>query len=208
MADKHTYKQLGANELCPCGSGKTYIECCLDGNVRWLIDENNAYVKMQNFNGVTGQENTPTEEIPLLKIDVNGGKIVYSKNSHLSRFASFPPDMLKMCLSVIEVEKAQSFMEAFSKYIDTTGYEENCDDNADANTLADGSYVLMMISVNAETGEPLGMGGHRISSMLSESSLLTLIGALEEIKTDLTLCLTVNCLMNGMMGAVDYGEKE
>jgi hypothetical protein len=209
MSEKPVYRQIGAQEKCPCGSGKTYIDCCLDGKTRWLVDDDGNYVKMQNFKGNPDIDKVPSEEIPLLRLDVSNGSLTYAKNSHLSRLASFPPDMLKMSLSVLEVEKNQAMMEAFGKYLNRTQFFESSeDDQPDRDSIPDGSYILVMISVNSETGSPLGMGGQRISNMLSESSLYTLIGALEEIKTDINLCLMVNCLMNGMIGSVDYGEEE
>ena len=205
MPDKHLYKQLGANEKCPCGSGKTYLECCLDGNVRWMVDEAGTLIKMQNLKRDLKEDKVSVEEYPILRLVVEKGRMSYAKNSHISRLSSFSPDILKMILSVIEVEKVKTQMETFVKYMEHSSDEWIGGEEKDE--VPDGSYTLLMVNLDADTGEPLGMGGRHMSEELSEASLLTMIGALEEIKTDIILCLTVNCLMNGMINAVDYGGE-
>lgn len=207
MPEQHAYHQVAAHDNCPCGSGKKYIDCCLDSNVRWVKDEKGEFLRMQNFKGAPPptDEEVEVEEMPLLKLDIVKGKCTYTKNSRMSRLSSFPPDMLKMAVSVIEVEKTQVLMEAFGKFLERT-HEGMAEEEADKDRLEDGSYVLLMVTLDADSGRPLGIGGRRVSSSMSEASLLMLIGALEEIKTDVSLCLTVNAVINGMMGSVDYDE--
>jgi hypothetical protein len=209
MSESRSYHQVGAHEKCPCGSGKNYIDCCLDSNVRWVKDDKGEYVRMQNFKGSPPptDEDAEVEEMPLLKLDIVKGKYTYTKNSRMSRLSSFPPDMLKMAISVIEVEKTQVIMEAFGKFLERT-HEGMSEEEADADRIEDGSYVLLLVTLDADSGRPLGIGGRRVSSMMSEASLLMLIGALEEIKTDMSLCLNVNAVINGMMGSVDYDEGD
>jgi len=207
--ESESYSPVGANDDCPCGSGKKYIVCCLDSNDRWVKSDSGAFVRLKKFKGAAPylSEETKVEEIPLLRIEVKNGKCKYEKNGRMSRLSSFPPDLLKMAISVIEVEKTQAVMEAFGKFLERTN-EGVSDDEADADHLEDGSYVLLMVGIDENTGQPLGIGGRRISGVLSESSLMTLVGALEEIKTDILMCLTVNCFINGVIGGIDYGEEE
>lgn len=207
MSESHRkYQQIGAQEDCPCGSGKKYIDCCLDGNIRWMVDESGKPFKMQAFKNVSSSA-TMSEDIPLLSVEVKDGNITYSKNSHISRLSGFPPEVLKTTLSVIEVEKMQTVFEAFGKYLQRTHFEDDVEEDTPEEPIPDGEYTLLMVSIDEETGQPLGMGGRRISHLIGESSLMTLIGAYEEIRTDLMLCLTVNCLMNGILGAVDYDDR-
>jgi len=206
MSESHTYRQVGANEDCPCGSGKKHIDCCLDSNNRWVVDEKGTLIRMQTFKGAPLAEESTVEEMTLLRMEVSGGKCTYQKNSHMSRLSSFPPDVLKMAISVIEIEKVQATMEAFSKYLERTQGGIG-DEEADKDRLEDGTYMLLVVSVDEQTGTPVGIGGRRVSEMMSESSLMLFVGALEEIKSEFQLCLTVNSLMNGLIGTIDYGDE-
>jgi hypothetical protein len=200
--EKSAYRQLGAQESCPCGSGEKYIDCCLDKNIRWLINEDGTTIKTQPFGG---PQNNPvnSEDIDILRMTVEGGKISYAKNNQVSHFHTFPSDFLKMMLSVIEVQKSQALLEALNKSL--CSHNDLVEDSSEE--LTDGTYIILLVSVDAETGYPVGIGGRSITNMLSETSLMTLIGAFEEIRTDVMLCLTVNSMMNGMLGAVDSNSN-
>lgn len=208
MSEGRKYRQVSANEKCPCGSGKKYIDCCLDSNVRWVVDEDGVLVRLNNIGATSARSNDDIliEEFPLLRIDVSNGKITYSKNNKISRLSCFPPDVLKMMLSVIEIEKTQAMVEAVLKKQREEEFPVDRGD-FDTDSIQDGTYILLMVAVDSETGNPTGIGGSRVSGMLSESSVLRLVGALEEIKTDILLCLTINAVMNGMIGVMDYDDK-
>jgi len=180
----------------------------LDSSVRWVIDEKGAYVRLQGFKGAPQPPpDGEMEEMPLLRLVVKDGKCTYSKSSQMSRLSGFPPDYLKLMISAMEIEKTQATLESFGKYLERTqdGAE---DEEADSDRIEDGTYVLVMVGLDPESGMPVGVGGRRISESLSESSLMTLIGAYEEMRTDVLLCLIVNCLMNGAVNVVDYNDEE
>ena len=210
MSEKKILQRVGANEPCPCGSGKTHIECCLDSASNWVKDEQGNTILLKSLQRDTpkpSKEEDSVEEIPLLRLNVKDGKFTYTKSVSMSRIAGFPADMIRFMISSIEVEKQQVSMEAFGSYINRSelldiGEDEPEEDLADTDSLGDGTYDLLITAVDGD-GVPQGLGGTRISESLSEESLLGLIGALEEIKTDITLCLIMNCMMNGMMGTVD-----
>lgn len=201
------YRQVGAQDQCPCGSGKKYIDCCLDGNTRWLVGESGETIRMQTFSKDAPQEGE-VEDIPLLRLDVQGGKLAYAKNSHISRLAGFPPESLKMCLSVLEVEKTKALLDCFGMYLERNQGILPGEGDREPACLADGSYVLVMVRVDCASGHPIGMGGRSVSESLDEQQVMSLIGAYEEIKTDISLCLMVNSMMNGIIGSVDYGGEE
>jgi len=206
MSQSHSYKQVGANEDCPCGSGKKHIDCCLDSNNRWVRDEKGIAVRLQSFKGAPpAADEEKMEEIPLLRLDVSEGRLTYQMSNRISRLSSFSPEALKLAISLVEIEKTRAVLECFGKFLERTDQGET-DEEADTDHLEDGSYVILMVGVDEKTRRPVGVGGRRVSHLMSESALMTLIGALEEVKTDLSLCLTVNCLMNGMLGAVDYAS--
>lgn len=212
MGDNRILQRVPASDPCPCGSGKTHIECCLDGPNRWVKDEEGNVILLKSFQRTAPlpatKEDDSVEEIPLLRLKVEDGKLTYTKSVSMSRIAGFPADMIRLMISSIEVEKHQVSMEAFGGYLNRSDkleediLEDKDEDDANYNTLADGTYDLLITAVDVD-GTPLGLGGMRVSESLSEESLLGLIGALEEIKTDITLCLVMNCMMNGMMGTVD-----
>jgi hypothetical protein len=41
----HHLKMVGSSEPCPCGSGQTYLECCLNSSVRYFRDESGAVTR-------------------------------------------------------------------------------------------------------------------------------------------------------------------
>lgn len=201
MSEKKILRAVGAHEPCPCGSGKLHIDCCLDGPNKWVVDEDGNTIQLKSLQkSAPSKEKVDAEEIPLLRLTVENGKLSYTKSVNMSAIAGFPGDMIRLMISSIEVEKQQVSMEAFGMFLERSQYLE--DDEADRDTLEDGVYDLLIVAVDSD-GNPLGLGGRRVSENLSEDSMLGLIGAMEEIKTDLTLCLTMNCIMNGMVGTVD-----
>lgn len=201
MGEKKVLRTVGANEPCPCGSGKLHIDCCLDGPNRWVVDGNGNIIQLKTLQkSEPSGEDVDVEEIPLLRLTVEHGKLSYTKSVSMSAIAGFPADMIRLMISSIEVEKQQVCMEAFGTFLERS--EMLGDEEADRDTLGDGVYDLLIVAVDGD-GNPLGLGGRRVSESLSEDSMLGLIGAMEEIKIDLTLCLTMNCIMNGMMGTVD-----
>lgn len=199
MSEK-SLRGVGANEPCPCGSGKKHIECCLDGPNKWVVDEDGNTIRLKSLHSGPSAEDVPVEKIPLLRLTVEDGRLIYTKSVSMSRIAGFPSDMIRLMISSIEVEKQQTSMETFNAFLERT--QEFDDDVADSDDIEEGVYDLLIVAIDGD-GNPLGLGGQRVSEYLSEESLLGLIGALEEIKTDLMLCLTMNCIMNGMMGTVD-----
>lgn len=203
MSDNRKLRGVGANEPCPCGSGKLHIDCCLDGPNRWVVDEDGNTILLKSLHKQPPpKEEIDVEEIPLLRLTVEGGKLGYTKSVSMSSIAAFPADMIRLMISSIEVEKQQVSMETFRAYLERSQMLGDDDGSADGDTLEDGVYDLLIVAVDVD-GNPRGLGGRRVSESLSEDSMLGLIGALEEIKTDLTLCLTMNCMMNGMMGTMD-----
>jgi hypothetical protein len=44
-SDKPTRKRLGKNELCPCGSGRSYGRCCYDKDFEFVVDDDGNIFK-------------------------------------------------------------------------------------------------------------------------------------------------------------------
>jgi len=180
---------LDGAEVCPCGSGKVYRDCCLRTQVRWFRDASGKAVKFNmdcapsstsHENDTHAPDHTDSEECdhdcenckkngPVMLVLAKDDGVACHVN--MSRFSVYD---MKHALTHIAVTQAR-LTRALS--------DPKCREDSDP------ELELPILVVHEDEDEVLSFGSVEDLSPLSSGTIMSAIAALEQQRTEFMLML-------------------
>jgi len=205
------YQPVGAGEQCPCGSGKPYLECCLDREFKYMRDEKGKVIKLpHNFevrslpkkqeSNVEKKERSDDEpEVkdisPLLVIDIceHGEFSVHIMiNIDLNKVQLCD---LKAIMGFIERQKV-----VVAIAITRGGKKREMKEDV----------IPMVVTGTDEDGEIIMIGGARPEDLqgFEEKNLLEVVDYLEELRMSLMAITIQKTIAHFMFPHSDFDDDE
>jgi hypothetical protein len=200
----HHLKMVGSGEPCPCGSGRTYLECCLGSTVRYFRDEGGAITRYDmRFEKKAPSTPSPDGVCPdcggvsdslvaLVSIEKDG-----SVGTIANRFfmRSLDGSCLQDMIKSLEVVRAR----LLRAYLDP------------ANKGTCSGEVVTVFFAGLDDDDDISLGGEEKFSDIPLSTLETALGSVEGLKTILLIFLVQQglvCGMDSLLDAQGFGEGD
>jgi hypothetical protein len=202
---------VGAHETCPCGSGKEYIDCCLDKKFRYVKDEHGTITKIEPHMPAMSKRKTPIGEDEdnglspedLDDFDINP-LLVFAlcEHGHVHCSTTIQMDMdkvdvedLKSICSFIERQKAR--VTIAMSHNDPTKKPE-----------VDEAIPLVVLFIDQE-GYIQGMGGATVEHLIGfpMEEMLETIDCLEELRMNI-MGIALHKLIDQFMFPGEQDDEE